>query len=257
MHNFMQHFNFNPDRAFWIGVERERLIADRNGAIVPWAERILKHLGGSDRFTYEMSACQVEDHVGPCPLDQVMEGLTANNRSLSLAETALQFRQFPDEVGPEKMPLDVYPDPTGRYQQIAPVLKSEGKLLAACQVAGTHIHVGMPNHETALRVYNGVIDQVDRLCDLGDHSAGERMRIYRIVRPDFTPPPFPSWEVFHEYALEQGFAENPRDCWNMIRMSRHGTIEFRMFGVARSLKEVFSWAEECHDLCRASLTATV
>ncbi|MEK7498442.1 MAG: hypothetical protein AAB611_01120, partial [Patescibacteria group bacterium] len=39
----------------------------------------------------------------------------------------------------------------------------------------------------------------------------------------------------------RGFAENPRNCWDLIRISRHGTIEFRMFGVTDHVDEVLMW----------------
>ena len=126
---------------------------------------------------------------------------------------------------------------------------SRETLLAACRVIGTHVHIGMPNHEMALRVYNNVISCVPILCHLGDHSNGERLQIYKVMAPNCVPVRYEDWDEFSTYARKNGFANDPRKCWHLIRISIHGTIEFRMFGVTRKLTEIVTWAKVCHRLC--------
>lgn len=247
---FMAKFAFRPEGAGLIGTEREGFITDPAGNIVPWAPRILEHLPDRKSFGYELSACQLEDRVGPVDIQDLLPAFMANERMLARAEKILGFKRLYIDVAPENMPLDIFPDPTGRYQLITANMPLH-ILSAACRVAGIHFHVGMPDHTTALRVYNGVIKNCERLCQMGDKSGGKRLAIYQMMAPDYMPQPYESWAHFHEIARAKGFEEDPRKCWCYIRISVHGTIEFRMFGSTDDLKEILAWAKECHKLCIA------
>jgi len=248
--DFVQLFQFNPELAFHIGVEREAFLTDPAGKIAPLAQEVLRHLPDAKRFGYELSACQIEERIGPCKPDDVREALLENELLLANLETRVGFGRLWQEVAPADIPLDVYPDPTGRYAQIARAMPLE-KLAAACRVTGTHIHIGMPDHETALRVHNGIVAHVDDLVQMGDASRGERMRLYSVVEPDWRPLRHPDWWRFYEHARRRGFAANPRDCWSIVRLSRHGTIEFRMFGSTPDIDAIASvWVPECLRLCQ-------
>jgi gamma-glutamyl:cysteine ligase YbdK (ATP-grasp superfamily) len=156
------------------------------------------------------------------------------------------------EVGPLDMPLDVYPDPAGRYAAIAARIPGE-VLRAACRVIGTHVHVGMGDHETALEVYNRVRTRWGALALSGDCSWGKRLELYAKMAPQHAPPHYESWEDFYQQLVIEGGAGSPRDCYHMIRLSGHGTIEFRMFGSVASIKKVNEWAQRCYELCEKAL----
>ena len=162
----------------------------------------------------------------------------------------LGFGRLHFEVGPEDMSLAVYPDP--RYQRISATLSRE-VLSAACRVIGTHVHIGMPDHEVALKVYNSVVEKVDELCEIGDGSSGRRLDLYRLMAPQWRPMRYDSWENFFEVAQEENFSEDPRHCWTLIRISPHGTIEFRMFGSTDSLEKIIDWAKTCHRICMEAM----
>lgn len=246
---FLAKFAFRPEGDMLVGIEREVLLT-RNESIAPIAEEVLRHIGVNGRYGYELSACQLEDRVGPVRVENLLTTLQANEREIRQAEEELGFQRFTFEVGPANMPLDVFPHPTGRYQEITKDMPRE-ILLAACRVIGTHIHIGMPDRETALVVYNGIIGNWEDLCRMGDGSSGERLAIYAKMAPDFVPPRYTNWRCFFEEALQKGFESDPRKCWHFIRLSVHGTIEFRMFGTTRDLERVVTWAKRCHDLCHS------
>jgi gamma-glutamyl:cysteine ligase YbdK (ATP-grasp superfamily) len=270
METYAKQFVYDPSRAGQVGVERECFITDQNGAIVPEAARVLSFIGESaaadsrffyrgpipdeNSFGYELSACQLETRVGPCALEALDHELAVRERQQTLALRHFGLSALHTEVGPEDMPLDVYPDPTGRYQQITATLPIE-VLRAACRVVATHVHVGMPDHETALSVYNHVIRYYSELCELGNGSFGERLAIYREMAPDYYPQPYASWDAYYQYALEKGFAEDPRKCWTLIRISKHGTIEFRMFGATPDRSRIVAWAKRCHAICMEGMLA--
>ncbi|MFH0806365.1 MAG: hypothetical protein V1885_01425 [Candidatus Brennerbacteria bacterium] len=250
---FLAQFMFSPEHNLHMGIERETFLM-RHGVIVPIAPEVLRTLSKHGRYGYELSACQLEDRVGPIPIGELLGALRRNEAEIAAAEQALGFSRSAYEVGPADMPLDVYPDPTGRYQKIIKNMPRE-VLLAACRVIGTHVHIGMPDPKTALTVYNRIHHHWEELGRMGDGSSGERLAIYAKMAPDFVPPHYPSWEHFYREAVEKGFASDPRKCWHLIRLSAHGTIEFRMFGTTRELERIVTWAKYCHELCRVAQSA--
>lgn len=252
---FIDQFKFNPSRNLFVGIERECHLVNSDGNIVPIAVKVLDHLGfnrtGSNNghFGYELSACQIEWRAGPCRLINLTDNLKRDENILKQAEEKLGFTRSFDEVAPEDMPLDVYPDPTGRYQEITKNMPRR-VLSAACRVIATHIHIGMPNPKTALRAYNKVIEKIDYLCEIGDHSDGKRLEIYKIMAPNYLSPHYKSWSDFYDKAVHENFTEDPRSCWTLIRISKHGTIEFRMFGATEDLNEILYWACFCRKICQ-------
>lgn len=253
INEFMEKFNFRKEKKMFIGIERESHITDRNGVIIPMAVKVLESIK-DEHFGYELSACQLESRTDPIELKYLKDALLKNDCIANSVLNALSFRCSHKEVAPFDMPLDVYPDPTGRYQQIVKNMPIE-ILRAACRVIGTHVHIGMPNHETALMVYNEVIHHTDELTTLGDGSNGERLGIYRIMAPDATPKAYMSWEDFYSTACAKGFDQDPRKCWTLIRISVHGTIEFRMFGTTDDLDTIIGWATRCWSFCQDAINS--
>jgi len=256
MQEFLELFKFEPEKSMLTGIERECFLTNGQGKIAPIAHQTLQHLkkDNSEQFGFELSACQLEDRVGPCKLSNLKKELITNDQEISKAELELGFKRSYVEVAPSDMPLDVYPDPTGRYQRIVKTMPKE-VLLAACRIIGTHVHIGMPNHEVAMKTYNKVINHCDELCRLGDGSNGKRLKIYKIVAPECQPKTYKNWDEFYQYAVEKKFVHDPRSCWHLIRMTVHGTIEFRMFGPTTDLDKIVGWAEKCHKICYQAMTS--
>jgi gamma-glutamyl:cysteine ligase YbdK (ATP-grasp superfamily) len=250
---FCSQFAFTKSGGGLVGVEREAFLL-RDGAIAPIAAEVLRHLPDCVRYGYELSACQLEDRIGPTSMHELLNAIKRNEKEIAQAERALGFKRLYQEVAPADMPLDVYPDPTGRYQRIIKDMPQH-ILLAACRVTGIHIHIGMPDADTAMRIYNKVISHCDELCHMGDGSKGERLNIYKTMAPDFQSPHYETWKDFYGEAVIKGFDVDPRKCWHLIRISKHGTIEFRMFGATHDLQKIVSWARTCHDLCEGDAIA--
>lgn len=266
INQFKDLFSYNKNKVSHVGIERECFVCDRTGKIVPYAHKVLSGLenGVEDgwsgcivqpekgAFGYELSASQIESRVGPCILGDLGYHLQHRDRELRIALRYYGLSALHTEVGPEDMPLDVYPDPTGRYQEITKDMPRE-ILSAACRVIGTHVHVGMQDHDMALRVYNHVIRHYIELCKMGDGSFGKRLTIYKQMAPNFEPKPYLSWDEYYQTAVAKGFAEDPRKCWTLVRISVHGTIEFRMFGATDSIDRIVEWATRCHSLCLSAI----
>jgi len=250
--SFCGKFLFDSNYQLSVGVERECFLLDKNGTIAPIASFVLQNIGKDNRFGHELSACQLEDRIGPCSISDVRLCLEQNESILKEAESSLGFGRLFQEVGPSDMLFDISPDPTGRYQRIQKSIPQD-VLEAACRVIGTHVHIGMPDHFSALFVYNKVIQYVDELCQIGDFSNGERLKLYKKVAPKCDPKPYKTWHEFYQEAVRLGFDSNPRSSWTLIRISVHGTIEFRMFGATTDLNMIVGWANRCYNLCKLAL----
>lgn len=236
---FLSKFSFKPELANYVGIEREHFLRSvSNGLLTPMSMEFLKTIKNK-AWTYELSACQVESRTKP-KKDQSsinLELLANENRGSAIANK-LGVELLNTEVGPEDMVLDVYPNP--RYLRIVKSISME-RLRAACRVAGTHIHIGVRDIGHAIRLNNALVAHLDKLCAVGDHSCGERLRLYNIVTQNCQVSTYDSIEHLFEVSREEGFTENPRDCWKMIRISIHGTVELRMFGATEKIDEIMYW----------------
>lgn len=238
MDKFLAQFAFRPEFSGFIGIEREQFLTTDDGRYVPLAKQFLESIG-SARWTYELSACQIESRTNPQKdLSAVELELLENENHAAMIAGKLGLRILNAEVGDERMPLDVYPDP--RYQKIAGSISKE-RLLAACRVAGIHMHMGARNMDHALALNNLFAAEFDRLCGAGDHSAGERLRLYKAMAPHWRPTVYRNAEHLFQIGKDENFIENPRNCWKLIRISIHGTVELRMFGATDDINEIIEW----------------
>jgi len=252
---FFSKFNFRESGAQLVGVEREQFTVGPDGKIFPASvdylkciERLFARAEKRFEFGYELSACQLESKIGPCRLFDLGSWLRECEGFLCRVDADVGFSRTNIELAPEDIPLDIYPDPTGRYQVITASMP-KNVLSAACRVAATHIHIGMPSLDKAIEVYNRVIGHTDELIAMGDGSFGERMKLYTVMASRYRPVPIESPEEFYRQACTYSFVHDPRSCWTMIRISVHGTIEFRMFGATDSVDKIVIWASACHSLC--------
>jgi gamma-glutamyl:cysteine ligase YbdK (ATP-grasp superfamily) len=238
---FVGRFDFNPKYRGYVGVEREMFLVDEQGQPVPKSPQFLALANGDSSWTYELSACQIEHRTPRLPSGGRLLLFALNHGEAVGTGLAAQIgcRLAHLEVAQEGMPLDVYPHDE-RYAEIKTRLEN-GKLSAACRVAGTHIHFGMGSLEEAIDRYNRVIPYIDRLVELGDHSSGRRLELYGKVAGRNYPAPYRSADHFYQQAVMRNFDQNPRNCWDLVRISRHGTVEIRVFGVTSDNRKILEW----------------
>lgn len=242
--SFTKQFNFSPFLRGYVGVERESFITNRSGIIVPQAIAILEQLPNNGHYGYELSACQLETRTEPCQnTTELRKALLSVHIPATVLAKTLGLKLFYIPVALDNMPLDVYPDPSGRYQAITKKWSTD-ILLAACRVAGTHIHLGVSDGDEAIRAYNNLVEHFEALVHTGNISEGERLKLYRLVAPDSTPILYESWDHFYHSMLERGYAENPRECRDLIRISIHGTVEVRVFDSTPDIAKIVIWAEQ-------------
>ncbi len=257
LNKFLSQFQFQPSLAGYIGIEREQFLCQAHFDLltlsliveaVPLAQEFLSY--ASSAFTYELSACQVEDRTPPAYFEQaIARHLKENDLEALQIARSIGVGLLRSEIAPIYLPLTIYPDK--RYQEeVVPSLTKQ-QLFAACAVAGTHLHIGTESMEEALAVYNRLAANLDILIKAGDHSNGRRIELYKEVAPNCTPPQYQNLEHFFELALAEGFAANPRSCWHLVRISRHGTVEVRAFGATLNNEEVLSWVRLVRELVKS------
>lgn len=247
---FLSRFNFQKDMNGMIGVERERFLATPDGILVPRAQDFLLAVD-DPRWIYELSACQIEDRTDPLrDVAKIQKALAKNDCQGRAIVKQLGLRLYVIEVAGEDMPLTVYPDQ--RYVRIKTKITKE-QLSAACRVTATHLHFGVSSLEKAIQISNLLLQYIDLFRKLGDHSNGERLRLYKTMATHWRPPYYQSIEHLFEVAFKQGFVKNPRDCWHLIRISKHGTVELRMFGVTESLDEICQWIQIVKEIIKKEL----
>lgn len=244
---FFSQFDFRPDMRGAVGIEREYFLAHKDGGLAPDAADFLAVVD-DEAWTYELSACQVEHRTRPHFADDLLRQNLQGGQEQGEREAALIGRKLVvHEVGPIDMPLDVFP--TDRYLAIAAAIPLE-TLRAACRVTGTHLHFGAKSLDEAIEWHNRVRTHIGRLAELADHSSGERIRLYKMMAKNWEPPQYDSAEHFYEIARSQGFADNPRNCWHIVRISRHGTVELRMFGMTGDADEILGWVAQVRQLLK-------
>jgi gamma-glutamyl:cysteine ligase YbdK (ATP-grasp superfamily) len=242
---FLGKFGFKKSGQGLIGIERERFLTDRGMLPVPRAEEFLA-IVKDPRWTCELSSCQVEDRTEPKKrISDVEKELLLNDRMGNYVAGEMGLILYCMEVGPEDMPLDIFPKP--RYLEIAENISLE-TLKAGCRVTGTHIHLGMPDIKTAIKASNAFREYIPYLCEIGNNSHGERLRLYKKMAPDWNPPVYEDKQHFFETAKEKGFAKDPRKCWHLIRISVHGTLELRMFGSTSRTRKTIEWVKTAREI---------
>lgn len=246
--SFLSQYNFNASLTGAIGIESEYFLTNGSKMPIGKSPAFLK-LINDETWTYELSACQVEHRSTPdrATSDILKQIALGRLRGAAVAEQ-IGTRLKVLELAPQDMPLDVYPHDE-RYSGIVASISKE-ELIAACRVAGTHFHIGVRNIEEAIVLHNALAENLDKFIDMGDHTNGERIQLYKIMAKNWQPPRYESVDHLQAVAKEQGFEDKLRNCWHLIRISFHGTVEMRMFGISDSVEEVAPWIEAVREVER-------
>lgn len=241
IHEFTKQFLFNRQYCGFLGVERECFIS-KKGEIVPEVQRLLNILPTDGRYSYELSACQLETKTNPIRFHLLETELLEIEKITNEASSCLELELLHIPVAPENISLEVYPDPEGRYFKIAKRLSSE-ILSAACRVAAVHIHIGVSNKDEAIEVHGNLVDNFSELVKMGDTCSGKRLELYKVMVPNPVPRKYSSWFDFYIDMQERGIAEKTRECWDLIRISTHGTVEVRVFDSTPEVERITQWAK--------------
>src|SRR5688572_24983828 len=156
---------------------------------------------------------------------------------------------------------DVVHYPSERYRLIGAEMRG---LMTRTPTAALHVHVGMPDAETAIRAYNGLRAHLPLLQALAANSpfwhgrdsglASARAQVFRALPRSEIPAAFASFEEYVESVEALAAAGNMPDytfLWWDIRLHPVlGTVEVRSMDSQSSLDDVAGLAALVHALAR-------
>jgi glutamate---cysteine ligase / carboxylate-amine ligase len=155
---------FGSSAPLTIGVEEELLLVDADCGLVPAGEEVLEQIGTEHRrsVSTEIFATQIELKTGVCA--------DAAQAAGELAEV----RRAATATGARLMGSGVYPGDTGEPQLVEKAryetVKKDLAGLLATPPCALHVHVGMPDPETAVAVANAMRHHLPLLAALTANS---------------------------------------------------------------------------------------
>jgi carboxylate-amine ligase len=147
-----------------IGVEEELLLVDGEQRLVPDAERVIESLDAAARevVSTEIFAAQIELKTGICGAPGAAATELGDLRTAVRATGVglLGAGIHPEDGGEARLV------PKPRYD----VVKEDLASLLSTPPSGLHVHVGMPDPETAIRVANAMRLRLPMLASLAANS---------------------------------------------------------------------------------------
>jgi carboxylate-amine ligase len=232
------HFGDSPP--FSLGVEEELLLIDEDGQLVAASESVLERVSGSarERFSSEIFAEQIELKTGIC-LDAaaVLSDLRAARQAICDAG----FRILGAGLHPTADSGEAKLVSKRRYEAVQ---RDFGDLLRT-PPCGLHVHVGLPDPETAVRVANAFRLYLPLLQALSANSpfregmdSGHDSARASVVRsyPRFQlPRQFTDYEDFCRVADQliaaAGVSDYTYIWWDVRPHPQLGTVEMRAVDV--------------------------
>jgi carboxylate-amine ligase len=245
---------------FTVGVEEElHLVDPETHALRAAAADVLAAMEVAEGVSgHEAYAAQVELRTGIC------DDADGARRDLLAARTAAV------EAGATLLGAGLHPDDRWggtelvdeqRYRELAEAMRD---LFGRTPEAALHVHVGMPDPETAITVFNGLRSRLPLLIGLCANSpwwfghdsglASARWALVRSYPGRGIPPVFADWGDYVAHLDRLARAGGPVDYtrvwWDIRPHPRLGTIEVRELDAQSSLDDVAAVAALVQALAR-------
>jgi glutamate---cysteine ligase / carboxylate-amine ligase len=255
---------FGSEQPFSLGVEEELFLVDPvTGSQVNSSAAVLDRLGSVEgRVERELHACQVELITGICTsageaigtLDRLRRAVRETGAGLLGSGTHPAAHEGEAEITDKE-----------RYERIRDLLGDA----VATPVGGLHIHVGMPDAETAIRAFNGLRRHLPLLQALAANSpfrhgrdtglASAREVTIRGWPRSGTPRAMRDFSDFSATAaLLARAADVPDYTWFWWKLRPHprlGTVEIRALDAQASLGDTAGLVALVHCLARHAAEA--
>jgi carboxylate-amine ligase len=256
---------FGNGEPFRIGIEEELLLVDeRTHRLTPAAAAVLERIEADERHAaHEAYAAQIELRGGP-----------ARSAAEAVAELDA-LRAAARAAGATLMGVGVHPEgglgdaelvEAERYLRVLGEMRG---LLQRTPEGALHIHVGMPDPETAVRAYNGLRRWLPLLTGLAAASpfwfgadsglASARAALVRAYPGRGIPPALRDFDDYGEHLADVAAGGGPDDytlLWWAVRLHpRLGTVELRELDTTARLGDVAALAVLARGLAVAAAEA--
>jgi carboxylate-amine ligase len=254
-----QEHAFGSGTPLTVGVEEELFLVDPvTGRQVNASGAVQERLGSvSGTVERELHACQVELITDVC---ESAGGAARTLRSLRSAVFEAGAGLVGSGTHPSAVEGEAEITDKQRYERIGELLGDA----VATPVAGLHIHVGMPDAETAMRAFNGLRRFLPLLQALGANSpyrhgrdtglASAREVTIRGWPRSGVPRAMHSYADFCELTQRLAHAADVPDYtwfwWKLRPHPRLGTVEIRALDTQISVEETAALVALTHCLTR-------
>lgn len=249
--------DFVPSKPYTIGVEAEfQLIDKRTLNLIQIAPEILTKVPPkySNKIKPEFIQSMVEVATHVC--DDIAEVEADLRSSLELLTDLADDSDcliFASSLHPFAKYRDQQPTPGKRYAKLMEELQVAGKRLIT---QGLHVHIGLPDRETLIRVCDGMRPYLPLLLALTTSSplyGGEdtgfcsyRSRLLDALTRSGMPYTFRNWDNYKKLVTDlhnAGLIKDVRDIWWDIRPHPDlGTAEIRICDLPVTFAEIISLA---------------
>ncbi|WCB97015.1 Putative glutamate--cysteine ligase 2 [Baekduia alba] len=254
-------------RAFALGVEEELIVVDgttlavsHTGVDVLEAMEVPAGTGSAHPDTYA-ALVEFASPVCATPEEGVRAVAALRARARATGASMIGAGIHPDGAFGDVVHVD---EP--RYHAIHDQLRG---LLRRTPTCALHVHVGMPDPETAIHVYNGLREWLPLLQALAASSpfwhgsdsglATSRAQLFRGYPRGDIPRAFASFDDFEESVgavLAAGdLADYTFLWWDIRPHPRLGTVEIRAMDAQSSLRTVLGLVSLIHGLAQAAAGA--
>jgi carboxylate-amine ligase len=234
--------HFGSNSPFTLGVEEEfQLVDPTTRELVPAIEAVIDAApGGTERMARELFQDCVEMRTPVySTAAQIGRDLPALRNEVAKAAEKAGVVLSGSGLHPISDPLAQKFTPGERYER----MEEELGALARLQIIyALHVHVGVPDGETAIRATNALLRHVPILVALSANSpfwngmdtgfASARVKIRDASPRSGLPPTFRCWEEFEGYTEALVAMGNIPDFswfwWDVRPHPRHGTVELRV-----------------------------
>jgi len=259
---------FHPSLEPSFGVEVELQILDReSGDLAPGAVRILKACedDGVAGTTCELMQSMLEVKTGICStVDEARDQLVARIGRVRNIATSLGYELAMASTHPfhHATTSTIFPD-----ERYAKILERLQWLTYQRVMFGLHVHVGMPDGDTAIGVTNLLVRYLPHLIALSANSpfwqgvdtglASTRVALYHLLPHAGIPQYFGDWKAFRHYCrvmLDCKTISSFKDIyWDIRPRPDFGTIEIRICDIPPTLTETLRLVALIRTLAVASL----
>jgi carboxylate-amine ligase len=255
---------FGAGDDFSLGVEEELFLVDPiTGEQINASQAVLEQLGPVDgAVERELHACQMELITDVCATAGEAAGTLGGLRSAVIATGAGILGSGSHPAAPEGSMVITDKE---RYERIRHLLGDA----VADPTGGLHVHVGMPDPETAIRAFNGLRSHLPLLAALGANSpfrhgrdtglASAREVTMRGWPRSGVPRAMHDFEDFVTMSEVLARAADVPDYtwfwWKLRPHPRLGTVEVRALDAQTSLDDLVSLVALVHCMARHAATA--
>lgn len=239
---------FASSRPFSVGLEEELLLVDADRLeLAPVAADVLSRMATRPNAAgHEAYAAEIELRSPPSETSARATGALGELRAAAAAAGATLMGAG---VHPSGRFGDAQLVDDERYRRVDEAMRGLIRRTPECAL---HVHVGMPDAETAVRAFNGLRSQLPLLQGLAANSpwwfgrdsglASSRAALVRSYPGRGIPRAlrdYADWEQTVEAAIAAGALADYTFLWWDVRLHpRHGTVEVRELDAQFSLERV-------------------